>query len=215
MLYEPEGHDHLAADYLDASGLLPLTAYFQHELYLSQHPPDCSSARFLVVTPGPNGIGSDLHVGGHHLLTAYTHGYVFLWGNSSGAQYVLGDPDGLCMDGALNYECFLRTPSNCTLDDAIDWEALSSHSATSTPSASPIFEELAHRRHFMDMMHMMHHRRGWLADLEVQLHPNSHHAFGVLSTLGIYNDNLAKTLPDALLARLRALGMDDWEVGFA
>ena len=80
LLYEPAGHDHFAADALDPAGLLPLTAEFQLELYRSQNPQDCASARFLVVAPGPNGLGSDIHVAGHHLMTAYTHGYVFLWG---------------------------------------------------------------------------------------------------------------------------------------
>lgn len=162
LLYEPAGHDHFAADALDPAGLLPLTAEFQLELYRSQNPQDCAAARYLVVTPGPNGLGSDIHVAGHHLMTAFTHGYVFLWGeppgvgraaaavpglhsppsppagNRSGTQFVQGDPEGLCPGGAKNYECFFRPPSRCTLTDAIDWVVLESASATPSPSASPL-----------------------------------------------------------------------------
>lgn len=99
---------------------------------------NCSEARFLVVTPGPNGLGSDLHVAGHHLMTAYTHGYVFLWGNRSGEQFVKGDPEHLCPGGRLNYECFFRAPSSCSLADAIDWAVLASASPSPSPSSSPL-----------------------------------------------------------------------------
>lgn len=210
MLYEPEGHAHLAADAYDPASLLPLTAEFQRELYAAQHPADCSRARFLVVIPGPNGLGSDLHVAGHHLLTAFTHGYVFLWGNASGEQYIHGDPGGLCPDRALNYECFFRPPSSCTLDDAVDWEALASASAT--PSRSPEPEEDGRSRP-RSIMERMFHRFERTRSLGLQLRNGSHYASGTLSdVLQVYNDNLPGTLPAGLLARLRGLGMSDWEV---
>lgn len=213
LLYEPEGHDHLAADFLDHTNLLPLTAEFQRELFRTQHPSDCATARFLVVNTGHNGMGSDLHVAGHHLMTAYTHGYVFLWGNSSGSHLIVGDPERLCPNGALNYECFFRAPSNCTLDDAIDWEVLASASSSTTPSSSPLpaVDDAWSRPRSHDPLWMLM-RHSSRRD-ELPLRSGSIHANHVLAqALNIYNDNLQRTLPGTLIDRLRSLGLGDFEI---
>ncbi|GIL89204.1 hypothetical protein Vretimale_18609 [Volvox reticuliferus] len=57
---------------------LPFTLEAQREIYENQHPPDCSKAKYLIYSVGPNGIGAVFHVTGVALHLALDVGRVFV-----------------------------------------------------------------------------------------------------------------------------------------
>jgi hypothetical protein len=59
-LYTPAGHAHDAYRQLDPDDLPPATYAMQAWLYEHQHPPDCSTAKFLVFHDFYSGIGSQV-----------------------------------------------------------------------------------------------------------------------------------------------------------
>lgn len=93
-LYTTAGQSHLAVMRLDRSRLAPLTTTFQELLYTHQHPSNCAQQDYLVFSGWGAGLGSEVHVGGHHLLCALKLGRVFLWADGAGAAFTEG-PMGL------------------------------------------------------------------------------------------------------------------------
>jgi hypothetical protein len=107
-IYTSAAHEHLAASNLLAGLIAPLTAEFQAHLFNVQHPVECSSARFLVFSGHPVGMGSEIHAAGFHMLSAHAAGRVFMWGEHAGRSFVengCGKP--------TNYECFFKPPTSC------------------------------------------------------------------------------------------------------
>ena len=96
--------------------IAPLTAEAQELLIARQFPSDgCAGERFLVSHGnGREGLGSQIHIATSHLGAALEQGRIFLWSETAGLHY--SDPE-FC-SGPLNFECFFRAPSSCTLADA-------------------------------------------------------------------------------------------------
>lgn len=131
VIYSAAGQSHLAAAGLDPRGLAPLSVAFQAFLHEHQHPASCADRDFLVFPGWGAGLGSEVHVAGHHLLCAQKLGLVFLWSDSAGSSFTEGpanldDKSGgtpfssvnVSCDGAVGMTCLFRPPSNCSLADA-------------------------------------------------------------------------------------------------
>jgi len=122
FLYYPDFPDLLMRYHtsFNGYGYAPGTAVLQEKIRQSQFPPGpCSSVSFLIShgngADGSMGLGALIHLGALHLSLAISLGRVFLWYPGILNQYsdseTCGDLQGL--------SCFLRDPSNCTLEDAL------------------------------------------------------------------------------------------------
>lgn len=103
---------------LHASALAPLTAKAQRFFFEWQHPSICKNNKFLVSQGDLSsaGIGSNLFVAAHHLSIAIELGYIFLWRWDVAEIYT--DPINCLSTPGI--ECFVDSPSNCTLRDAFN-----------------------------------------------------------------------------------------------
>jgi hypothetical protein len=117
MLYTPAGMDFDSYKLMPKGNLAPFTEETQAHLFQHQFPMTCEGQKFLISHGNDNsaGMGSHLHISGMHLGLALELDRIFIWGSNVGVAYTDIDT----CNGKTNVECFFRSPSNCTLADAM------------------------------------------------------------------------------------------------
>jgi hypothetical protein len=115
FIYSSIGQSHDSWRLFSTRFIAPLTKEAQEFLVLKQFPTVCRDQGFAISRGnGINGIGSQLHVATLHLSIALEQNRIFLWGDEAGRSFT---DDSSC-PYALNFECFFRALSSCTLEDA-------------------------------------------------------------------------------------------------
>ena len=116
FLYTEAGMNFNSWKYFPKELLAPFTQEVQDHIYTKQHPMSCENKKFLISNGNDSlaGLGSQIHVSGIHLGIALETDRIFLWSLDAGKLYI---DDETCSTN-MNFECFFRSPSNCTLEDA-------------------------------------------------------------------------------------------------
>ncbi|KAI8820097.1 uncharacterized protein EV422DRAFT_78522 [Fimicolochytrium jonesii] len=104
-------------DHLDEDGLAPLTKEVQKWIWERQNPKEeeCEGGRFLVTDGWASGLGSAVHVIGHHLGSALEDSRILLYNpSSSGAGSLYADPGCNRSSPTTTFDCFFRPLSTCS-----------------------------------------------------------------------------------------------------
>ena len=123
LLYTPEWSTHDAFERLPPERLGPLTHQAQRMLIAHQFPTTCAGKKYFVSSGNEElaGLGSHIHIATVHMSIAFEQDRIFLW--EPWAGYIYTDPEtcgsaGGIGSGGGGFDCFLRAPSNCTVEDA-------------------------------------------------------------------------------------------------
>ena len=138
LLYSPEWSEHTAFERLPPERLAPLTHEVQRMLYRHQFPSVCKGRKYLISSGNEElaGLGSHIHIATVHMTIAWIQNRIFIW--EPWAGYIYTDQeycgDDMSRDGRGDREnaplgakgspgwvdCFFRSPTNCTLEDALE-----------------------------------------------------------------------------------------------